>query len=663
MRKNEKIIAILVLEMLLLHVNADATNYYFSSIDGDDSRTSIQAQNAATPWKTLSKLNSFFVNLEPGDSVLFKRGDIFYGNITVTKSGSAGSPIILGAYGKGAKPIISGFTAIISWINSGGNIWESANAVSSLPTCNMVIVNSTFAPVGRWPNTGYRIISSHIYSISITDKSLTSAPNWTGGEVVIRKEHWIIDRNLITGHSGNTITYTSGSSYNARDGFGYFIQNHRSTLDKQNEWYYTPSTKKIGIYSTTTPANVQASTVENLIFIEGYAYVTIDNLNLQGANNDAIRIIRSHHITVQNCDISFSGRDGIGGDGWAGNSSFLIVQNCSINYSNNGGIHCWNDFTNAKIMNNVIQNSGIVAGMGASGDDAYEGVQVKADRATISNNQVINSGYIGIMFTGNSSIVERNFVNNFNLVKDDGGGIYTNDESPGRQIRNNIVIKGIGSPQGAGNPSSTQTEGIYLDDKANDVTVSGNTIAHISFSGIYVHNAHEAKIENNTVFDCTNQITFLHDHISPNDPIRNITMTGNRFISKTAKQQALLFITSGNDIASFGTADNNYYATPINNNPVISLYPDGKTLIGHSLLLWQSLSRQDEHSKKSPRTIPDPNKLRFEYNATSLDKVINLDGTYMDVTGTLYKGSITLAPFSSAVLIYVSGIIANHPGQ
>src|SRR5882757_9311227 len=86
--------------------SAFATNYYFSAVSGDDSRSSTQAQNSSTPWKTLKKLNSFFSSLKPGDFVLLKRGETFYGSITVDKSGTSSSPITIGAYGTGNRPII-----------------------------------------------------------------------------------------------------------------------------------------------------------------------------------------------------------------------------------------------------------------------------------------------------------------------------------------------------------------------------------------------------------------------------------------------------------------------------------------------------------------------------------------------------------------------------
>src|SRR6476646_11511365 len=89
------------LTVKLLTVNASATNYYFSSSSGDDNRSSSQAQSSSTPWRSISKLNSIFSTLNGGDVIYFKRGDYFYGSITVSKSGSSGLPIKFDAYGTG----------------------------------------------------------------------------------------------------------------------------------------------------------------------------------------------------------------------------------------------------------------------------------------------------------------------------------------------------------------------------------------------------------------------------------------------------------------------------------------------------------------------------------------------------------------------------------
>ncbi|MDO9554603.1 hypothetical protein, partial [Rhodonellum sp.] len=77
------------------------STFHFSSSLGDDTRSNAQAQNENTPWKSIQKLNSIFSTLQPGDKILFKNGDAFYGTLSITKSGTAGAPISFGSYGSG----------------------------------------------------------------------------------------------------------------------------------------------------------------------------------------------------------------------------------------------------------------------------------------------------------------------------------------------------------------------------------------------------------------------------------------------------------------------------------------------------------------------------------------------------------------------------------
>ena len=92
---------ILCFGLLVLCNYAEAATYYFSQSMGDDSRSSAQAQNPSTPWKSIDKLNAVFKTLQPGDVVLFRRGETYYGSIKMSKSGAQGRPITLGAYGSG----------------------------------------------------------------------------------------------------------------------------------------------------------------------------------------------------------------------------------------------------------------------------------------------------------------------------------------------------------------------------------------------------------------------------------------------------------------------------------------------------------------------------------------------------------------------------------
>src|SRR5690606_38215384 len=99
---------------------------------------------------------------------------------------------------------------------------------------------------GRYPNSdendeGFLTILGTNGGLSIQGASLPG--NFAGGEVVIRKNNWIIDRHEISYSSGSAISFLANpiSSYPPQRGYGFFIQNHVSTLDQFGEWAYNKS--------------------------------------------------------------------------------------------------------------------------------------------------------------------------------------------------------------------------------------------------------------------------------------------------------------------------------------------------------------------------------------------------------------------------------------
>lgn len=165
-----------ILILLFIVCQANATVYYIDN-HGNDLNNGLTQKTA---WQTISKVNSMFHIFQAGTRILFKRGQVFYGSLLVSKSGNVASPIEIGAYGTGINPIITGFTNVTSWTNLKGNIWESKTAASTLPTCNMVIINGTEYAMGRFPNTNYLTYQSHVKNTAITSTDLTGTPDWTG---------------------------------------------------------------------------------------------------------------------------------------------------------------------------------------------------------------------------------------------------------------------------------------------------------------------------------------------------------------------------------------------------------------------------------------------------------------------------------------------------
>ena len=146
---------ILSLILIFIYLNVQATNYYFSQSTGDDTRTAAQAQNPATPWKSLTKFNSYFSSFASGDSALFQRGDVFYGSVTATKSN-----VYVGAYGTGNAPIWTGLSLVSAWDAPVSNIYTSTAAASTLSTCQILVVNNANTAAGREPETGYWTIAT-----------------------------------------------------------------------------------------------------------------------------------------------------------------------------------------------------------------------------------------------------------------------------------------------------------------------------------------------------------------------------------------------------------------------------------------------------------------------------------------------------------------------
>ena len=67
-------------------------------------RSGRESGNGTGPWKTLAKVSA--TTLVAGDRVLLKCGDTWTEELAPKGNGTARNPIIIGYYGKGAKPVI-----------------------------------------------------------------------------------------------------------------------------------------------------------------------------------------------------------------------------------------------------------------------------------------------------------------------------------------------------------------------------------------------------------------------------------------------------------------------------------------------------------------------------------------------------------------------------
>lgn len=102
--------------------------YYVSNLGSDEN----DGKSPETAWKTLDKVSSAF--LKPNDGVLFRRGDLFRGKISV-KDG-----VTYGAFGKGEKPKFYGWNKNLAdetlWttIDKTHNVWKMKEKILDVGT-------------------------------------------------------------------------------------------------------------------------------------------------------------------------------------------------------------------------------------------------------------------------------------------------------------------------------------------------------------------------------------------------------------------------------------------------------------------------------------------------------------------------------------------------
>ncbi|MEO6135547.1 MAG: PA14 domain-containing protein [Ginsengibacter sp.] len=631
--------------LIIFGLSTYATDYYIAA-NGNDGNNGT---SSSSPWQTINKLNAYFSYINSGDRVFFRRGDTFYGTIKIGKSGTSGSPITLGAYGSGENPVISGLSAVTSWNNLGGNIWESSNAVSSLPYTNMVLVDGVTVAMGRWPNTGYLYYQSHNSNISITSSGLIGSQNWTGAEVAMFVTTYGQSRNKILSQSGTTINYQANpiSESIQYENQGFFIQNDSRTLDSPGEWYYNPSTKKLRLYSLGTPNNVQLTTVDTLLITNEKSYITVENIAFKGSNRTSFLINNSKYISINNCDFNFSGTDAITGPWW-GNSTNVLIQGCTFNNTNSSAISLVSEFNNAVIKNNSIKNTGMVSGMGGKGEIGNcFAIHAPGINTLIDNNSIENVGYIPITFQGSNTVISNNYIDGFCLILHDGAGIYTHNATPvsqsGIKIQNNIVLNGLTDC------------GIYVDENSNGIDVLNNSVSGCNI-GIYLHNSWNVKVNGNTTYNNKFAEFYIYND-NPNVTMQNIELGNNKFVAKEQSQRAVFAYPLDRLIAGLNAHDN-YYARPIDDNAIMDSYYLG-VWGRRTLAEWKVITGQDILSKGSPKSISSVDELRFEYNPTSSNKSISLDANYIDVSGKTYSGVISLTPHTSLVLIR-NGAITNQ---
>ena len=642
-----------------------ANIYYVSSTTGSDSNNGT---STATPWASLAKVTANNSSLTSGSIVYFKSGDTFTGSLTVNANGNASGSITFTNYGSDSLPILSGFTTIptSSWGASGSNIYTSS-VLSPTSSVKMVVIDGVQYGMGRYPaanavSGGYisiSAVSGGLYSGSFTSSAVLPY-NYSGGTAIIRTYHYRLEPTTITSQSANTLYYSGSLTLAPSTGWGFFIQNHPSTLANFGDWYYDTGNNTLRVYfGASNPAShsVQVATVDNLVTIQS-GYNIFSGLAFQGANLSGITAqTLKLGMVVQSCSFQFMGTDALS----FSNQNGALVTNNTFNYCNNSAINFSYQNYNVTASNNTITNVGLIAGAGLRG--IYTGL-VSTQGGLLINNNISNIGYCGISLAGSSSVVQNNYVNNCCIVADDGGCIYFNGtgSSPSNNIfSNNIVSNAVGNSYGT-NTSITSTpwaHGIYFDYPGTGYTCTGNTSFNNGWSGIYVHNNWLFTASNNTLYNNGNggRSQFYIGTVGTTPIPVTGSITNNIFFATTSSQECFQYdaYSVSNDalLTASLTLDYNVYARPTSETGSINIsYASSNHY--YSFLTFQSLYTSkgyESHGTITPTGYLSTSASLY-YNTSSISQSITLPNSSIDMLGNYYSaGNVTLSPYSSLLVL------------
>jgi hypothetical protein len=662
---------------------------------GSDANTGIGIVGNVvnTAIATIAKLNT--LNLQPDDSVHFKNGQIFPGSIILKNSGTTGHPITICSYGKtGAAPIITGLKTLTGWTNAGGGIW---NITISEGTANMNVItmDNNIQRMGRYPNfnttnEGWLFYSSFTGTNTL-NTSLTGTPNWMGANAVYKQRSYLTNSVPITAQSGGTLTL--GTCY-AFDGsvvdmrtdvtnYGFFIQNDIRTLDTLGEWYFNPSTKLFSMYFGTdnpTAHTIKASIFDRIIDLgsggtdapaaSAYSNITVTNLNIQGGNKFGIQSFNGANNSVKNCNITQCYN---GVMFW--NIPNGVVNNNNISYINNDAIMQLQSPTGTtNITNNNLSYIGQMEGLAGNFVNTMQGIWTAGANVNVTGNRLDWIGHTGIYFNNSNVLIKNNYITNFCNRKDDAGGIYTFGDTgsvSNRIVDHNILVNGIGAKAGRPNDTWNGVAGLYSDGESQNTQWINNTISNVQGEGVLSNTSVGVKFDNNTFYNINiginmNRIaqTPAHQYCLRDTITNNIIWATdiNYKFDEGMLQQPTSSLTFAQDVANIGLINNNYYRTTTTYGPFNIMYSptNGGLTYNYLNLLngdtnlsfsnWKSFSGKDAGSSQftGSSTV-------LYINPTLTTAVISIGaGTYTDPTGTTFTGNITLAPYTSKILIYTA---------
>jgi parallel beta-helix repeat protein len=455
-------------------------------------------------------------------------------NVTVNVSGSCG------------KPTITPAKAVSGWTKHQGNIWSAPIAFATA----QVIVDEKPVPLAHWPNKSQGLAKAASSGSSSLAYAMPNA-DLAGANLIFKPYEWSVEARRISAYANGSMTLAATDNPNY-DGYAlsgrpeFYVEGKLWMLDEPNEWAIQDGRLYVWTADGQSPeGRVAAAPNQHGIDAENARNITVQGVRIAAAAN-GIHASGATSLRATDVEIINSSGNGIMNSGGSG----LYVDGASIRNSRHDGIIVKWGGGNETIKNSSVDASG-TTGMPVNAHAAIS--LTMTEGATITNNRVTNAAYTGIRFYRNATVT-GNTVDGACLMLSDCGGLYTaaRDKQPLNTRIESNVIQNVGK-------GVRLAWGIFLDDFANGVTVSGNTVAG-SGNGLFIHNGFGNLIQGNA-FSASSQ-SHLQMYESAAGAVKNNTVSGNTFTARNGEETYRISSDMGTSaVAGFAAWNNNVYAS------------------------------------------------------------------------------------------------------
>ncbi len=628
----------------------DTTKFYVDYNTGVDGTN--EGHNPNTPLKTLAKLMTF--TLQAGDSIFLAKGSTWREYLSITNSGSAGSPIAFTSFGTGDKPRINGASLLTTWVQGSATRW----ACHSNDSIYNVWVNGVQMVKARTPNWNtYFNMSGATSTRKVRSTSLSSysEDQLVGASVIARTVQWYWSgvKTIESNKDDSVVTSTSMSSTGGTN-YPFYLEGQYAMLDTLNEWVQVGDSVYLMISTNPNSSTIEGTRRDYGIILSGVSYVNIDSLQVEKQKSSGIYSNGTLASVNVRYNIVWDQTDR--GINFAGVASDCEVSYNKVQRTNGRGISMQYAYL-SRILDDTVKSIGLYPGRSI----AAHGISTDSINMTIIGN-VIDSTASDGAYLGSHNYFAHNYVRNWGMNLTDIGGVYFGGKD-NDTIMSNIFEGGELYTSSNGLPAFTTVVGIYADASSNYALVKYNTCIRTGTSGFFnQYGDHHNTVQYNRFYNIyglygsaiyyvidSTQADYSTNNFSYNKISNNLNSTTYYVYhqDRYAKWHAWRPI---------GTMDNNEYYNPRGwATPFVGSTPAGAWAVTlaqkrDSLAGTEASSTFASYKTFTAGTCTDTILKNIYSNADSTYTLASNSFKY-PYTGTFAATSITLGADSSVILV------------